>query len=129
MSSTDRKNAFGISLTDASKGSAQFPRIHVKWHAAVQMLETFANVKVVEAYSAGLWLVGDIAYVTGSALSLQISVPDPSNRSQYHLVSCQVAVVGSVLTRHGFRTDVTIKSMMFSHQEMLNTWLKVGAEA
>jgi len=100
----------------------------VRWHATVQTPEAPVNVNIVEVYGAGFWFVGDVAYMTGRALALQINMPDPINRSEHHFVSCQTSVLSSVLTREGFRTDVAIKSIMPVYQEMLNNWLKVRAE-
>lgn len=124
MSSTGPNNAFNIPLPDAQRDRRQSPRIHVKWKATIQTSGIPVPVQVIEISDVGFGFVGDIAYPIGSELSFQVNVPDPANGGQWRLVGGRGEVINSVLTREGFRSGITMKSVSAADQELLKSWIK-----
>lgn len=125
MSNIGPNNAFSSPLAAAQRDRRQFPRIHVKWQAAIQFAGATANVTVIEISDVGFGFMGDIAYKIDAQLAFQLNMPDPVDGSRRHQVTGYAEVMSTVLTRDGFRIGVTLKTISSSHRELLQTWVKL----
>lgn len=129
MSTQGSESIFSSNQLESQKDRRQYPRIHVHWYCFIDAPNDTgaapARIRVIEISEVGFGFVCDVAYPIGSTIKFRMNIPDPVNGSQWHLAPGQAEIVNSVLSREGFRSGVSIKSMLIAHQDMLKAWVKL----